>query len=42
MDMNLRNKKINKKSRREFVAGFTAGAICLGIVAIVLLIIFCL
>ena len=40
MDMNLKNDLKNKNNRREFVAGFTAGAVCLGIVALVMLIIF--
>ena len=40
MDMDLKDDIKNKKIRREFVAGFTAGAVCLGIVALVMLIIF--
>ena len=40
--MKIKNKILNEKSGKEFVAGFTAGAVCLGIVAIVLLLIFCL
>ena len=38
--MEEKNKFTNEKIRREFVAGFTAGAVCLGIVAVVLLVIF--
>ncbi len=40
MDMKRKNELLNKKSGREFVAGFTAGAVCLGIVALTVLLIF--
>jgi Mg/Co/Ni transporter MgtE len=40
MNMKNDNKTVNEKIRREFVAGFTAGAVCLGAVALVLLVIF--
>ena len=37
---NKRVKKINEKTRKEFVAGFIAGAVCLGSAALLLLLIF--
>ena len=36
------NKRINEKTRKEFVAGFFAGLVCLGVAALVLLLIFSL
>ena len=40
MDGENNRKEIN--TRKEFYAGFVAGLVCLGIVALVLLLIFCL
>ena len=42
MDMKKKRIIIKEKSRKEFVAGFIAGAVCLGTVALVLLLVFCL
>ena len=38
--MNMKNKIFDKKSRKEFVAGFTAGAVGIGFVAFILLLMF--
>lgn len=35
-------KRINEKTRKEFVAGFIAGLVCLGSAALALLLIFSL
>lgn len=38
----MKIRTIDEKTRKEFVAGFVAGGVCLGLAALVLLILFCL
>ena len=40
--MNEQWKSAKEKTRKEFLAGFAAGAICLGVIALVLLLVFSL
>ncbi len=37
-----KKKRINEKMRKEFMAGFVAGLVCLGIIAFVLILLYSL